>query len=355
MLGQLYVGILLVVFLMLTHAGATAPTSAFVPIQDVRNATFFIGRLDIQDQDHIESCYEVRRTLDAGGFTFCYPAIVINGFGGCATSELEHFLPLQPFIATNGAISECPEPTMSVYDHLERFSKISAVGGRIHMSTCMWPSTMQIQVVQALHARSAHIYVVCNQPDRAWNLYNMFCDHMYDTDCKLHTTSAMYRSPMMFDQLLRRQQFPLAVKSAVNPQLNVQLAPSCAAFEKIYTQHTAEMASVVGHHPLILASEALDRSHPHFNAQMLRLEAYLNKVLGQKWTLDIAKFPVSSTGAAVSGSPEIQVSRTGLYEVSRYRPLLPATVQHIMDCWKECTHISQVSGYAYNCSASTDV
>jgi hypothetical protein len=347
------VGLILALISTLIQAGATVlPSSAFALVQDVNNTTFFIGRLETQDHE-IESCYEVRQKLDVDGFTFCYPAISISGFGGCATSELEQFMSTQPFIATDGAVSNCLEPAMSLFEHFESFAKLRASDGKVHVNTCLWPSNMQTRVMQVLNSHTAHVYVVCNPPNRAWNLYNMFCDRMYDTDCTLDTTLDMYRSPLMFDQLLRRQEFPLAVKSFVHPELQVPIAPSCAAFEKMYSQHTVEVARVTGRHALILASETLLRIHPLFSAQMRRLEAYLVDILGQKWTLETSKFPSTATVSAAAGNAQIQLSREGKYSVSHFRSPLPATVQLIMNCWKECHHISHVTGYAYNCSSTT--
>lgn len=339
---------------------AAADTSTFTPVQDINNATFFLRKLDAKEQ-HIESCYEARRKLEGKGFTFCYPAVSIDGFGGCATNQLQEFLSTQKFVATTSATEHCPNARKPIFEYFQSFAGRNSSTDTVHLNMCAWPSGIQTHIAQVLAPRTANIFVVCSQPDRAWNLYNMYCDPLYDKDCELYTTSRMYRSPMMFDQYLRMQQFELGQKSAVSPVLHVPLVPSCVAFEKMYSHHTLALARVTDRRSLVLAGETLQRSNALLSAQLQKLQKYLNDKLGTAWTLDESTFPQDLSPKSSSHSTEpspaaphtdsgFALSPDGLYEVSQFRPMLPATVELIMGCWKECAHISQVTGYHYNCT-----
>jgi hypothetical protein len=359
--------LLLLLVLMLSDevifALGDAGTQLFAPVQDINNSTFYIAKLDADNQ-RIESCYEVRRKLgDDKGFIFCYPAVSIDGFGGCATQALQHFLAAQPFVAATVETNLCPNARKPIFEFFKTLASLNSSTTKVHLNTCLWPSTIQTHIAQILSPRTASIFVVCNQPDRAWNIYNMYCDPLFDKDCEFSTNKNMYRSPMMFDQYLRMQQAALALKSTVHPVLHVPIVPSCTAFEKMYSHHTLALARVTGHRSLVLASEALRLSSTTHSAQINKIQAYLNEILGSTWTLDVSKYPqeppardVSQGGLAAAHSPQaptaasLEPSPDGLYEISQHRPLLPVTVQFIMSCWKECMHISQVTGYNYNCS-----
>jgi hypothetical protein len=52
----------------------------------------------------------------------------------------------------------------------------------------------------------------------------------------------------------------------------------------------------------------------------------------------------------VGGSRLEVVADNALYASSRFESMLPITVQYVMDCWQECAHISEITGYPYNCS-----
>jgi hypothetical protein len=363
------VTVLLLLVYSLNSLAAASDTFTFVPVEDINNSTFFIRKLEAK-KHYIESCYEARRKLGGKGFTFCYPAVSMNGFGGCATAELQQFLSTQQFIATTSDTEHCPNIRKTIFDYFQSFAGLNSSAEKVHLNMCAWPSGAQTHIAQILAPRTANIFVVCNQPDRAWNLYNMYCDPLYDKDCEFYTTSRMYRSPMMFDQYLRMQQYELAQKSATNPVLHVPLVPSCAAFEKMYSHHTLALARVMDRRSLVLAGESLRRSNTLFSAQIRKIQKYLNDALGTSWTLDESKYPqdpaptrsgqgdASLVPPALVAAPDTDndndagfaLSPDGLYEVSQFRPMLPRTVELIMGCWKECPHISHVTGYHYNCT-----
>jgi hypothetical protein len=351
------------------HADALTP-GVFVSTQDTNVTSMYIKMLHPQD-GQIESCYEVRKTEESEGFRFCYPAVTIAGFGGCGASQVQQFLTAHPFIkqATSDEI-HCPRPEGSMYEYLRAFAATSNVTSShtsVRLHTCLWPSDMQAHLTSVLSPRTANVFVVCNQPDRTWSVYNTFCDTLWEKTCSLYTTSSMYRSPRMLHEYLQMQQARLGVKSANHPQLNVPMVPSCAALSNLYTHRMDALTESSGRRVLVLARESLRTSYPYHSSHIRKLENYINYQLGTNFTLNDALLhskvstptqdavttaiqTASFRNISRAGSPQEVVADNSLYASSRFEPILPITVQYVMNCWQECAHISEITGYAYNCS-----
>uniref|UniRef100_A0A7S3Z2S2 Sulfotransferase domain-containing protein n=2 Tax=Lotharella globosa TaxID=91324 RepID=A0A7S3Z2S2_9EUKA len=332
------------------------------------------------------SCYTMRREFQGvvgDTFEFCYPAIILSGFGKCGTSAMDRFLKSHPQIGScckvvagvdskeycRTNVENFAGGAISYFHYLKGFSEEltsyrdkhkgeGAAGEQkdtLFVNTCIQlktgetPDWEQLEIYEALRRpKTIHLFMVRNPADRFWSSYNYWCNQLDSRAACLQgdtVIGAHHRSPTHFHEILMAN---LNVK-LLGP--NVETIPSCKRLEKLFTRRLEPFQEKMGSKLVVVATEQFKvdpsiawRAIQHAVKDNLNFELshhpsvkeFSNKLYN---TNDKKTYH----GSALDTS---QV-REGLYEISGFKPLKQESRDIIHSCWAEEGVISRLTGFDY--------
>jgi len=321
-------------------------SKSFTKIVDAegRETSFYIKRLAPSKEDWVHDCYEVRldNTGSASDYKFCYPSLHIAGMAQCGTSSLFQFFAQHEPIAAHLGKEHCP--STGLYDYFK--SMAHAFEGMFAQKNVMAIGCINPDMLMLIHRliapKAVYVFSIRDLPQQRWSAYNFRCDIYTDKDCTgVHDDRAgqgMYRSPGMFDEMLKSENFP--------DQHLLRLDYSCQSLNTLYHRSFSPLQQYLQPSQLVVIS--LDQiSSPHPEPTLRRLEASM-QWLGRNVTLDQKHLPVNTRHEA----NKTQKHTEGLYPISHNQPMLQSSKDYIYQCWNECGRISQLTGFKYNCSTT---
>lgn len=289
------------------------------------------------------SCYQIERKESSK--KFCYPSINIVGVGKCGTSALYLLFARNPAVlAANVNKEYCIESQQTVFSYLSGFpSPEELIEKSFIVNGCMRQDNLYVAVHRMLAPKTALIMSVRDMADRQWAAYNYWCSTEYDINCDDPGREAkvgMYRSPELFDQLLKSTEHVLS-----RPFLD-----KCSVMSTYYTGWRYYLKESLGILPFLVASEMfLNSSLVH--TALDHLEGGINRALRSELKLRVEDLKMVNTGdhRGANVIDESRHSDSGVYAISHHRPMLDSSRKHIGRCWKECAEVSQATGFQYNC------
>jgi len=335
---------------------------AFTEIVDGEKGSFYIKRLKPSTGELIEEwvhdCYEVRldsapRAYGKEDFKFCYPSLHIAGMGKCGTSALYDFFAHHESISqlTRQNKEYCPRDE-GLYHYFRGMAPSfddMYRQERVVINGCISPAQLA-PIHRILAPKSMYVFIVRDLPQQRWSAYNFWCDLYLDEVCNVKnywTATGMYRSPGMFDEMLRAINYP----DQHRMKQNVGIA-SCTSMNTFYHQNFAILEEHLQPGQLVLIALE-EMSSPHPEPAFRRLEEGIYRWLGRKVVLERAHLRLVN-GGNDKGDKHVATGSTkppeGLYAMSNNQPMLQSSKQLIMECWNECGRISQLTGWEYNCS-----
>jgi hypothetical protein len=177
-----------------------------------------------------------------------------------------------------------------------------------------------------------------------WAAYNFWCNDVIDKDCGSPnwTKAGMYRTPEMFHEFLLSHEKPQ----------KKPITTSCIGQAAYFKNMISIFAGNDLPQPHVIAIEGL--SHDGAVDHVTRLQQYINTVLKVNITLDIHNLHRVNTGDH-KGSGVVKITKKyeeGQCAISGHRHMLDKSRELMNQCWKECREISELTHYAYNCTAS---
>jgi len=327
---------------------------AFTEIVDGETGSFYIKRLEPSKTDWAHDCYEVR--LDnspraykakAEDFKFCYPSLQIAGMGKCGTSALFDF-----FAHHTESITKLAGPNKEYCPHSEGLYRYFTGMApsfdemyrqeRIVVNGCISPPQL-VPIHRILAPKAVYVFSVRDLPQQRWSAYNFWCDAYSDMVCTAgHWTAAgMYRSPGMFDELLKAANYP--------DQHPANRPGSCTSMNALYHQSFAVLEEHLQPGQLVLIALE-EMSSPHPEPAFRRLEEGIFQWIGREVVLDGEHLHLMNSGNSRGAGRASTKPPEGLYAISNNEPMLQSSKDLILKCWNECGRISQLTGWEYNCS-----
>mmetsp|Transcript_25741 Transcript_25741/g.56970 ORF Transcript_25741/g.56970 Transcript_25741/m.56970 type:complete len:398 (+) Transcript_25741:165-1358(+) len=329
-------------------------SKSFTKIVDAegRETSFYIKRLAPSKEDWVHDCYEVRldNTGSASDYKFCYPSLHIAGMAQCGTSSLFQFFAQHEPIAAHLGKEHCP--STGLYDYFK--SMAHAFEGMFAQKNVMAIGCINPDMLMLIHRliapKAVYVFSIRDLPQQRWSAYNFWCDLYLDEVCNVKnywTATGMYRSPGMFDEMLRAINYP----DQHRMKQNVGIA-SCTSMNTFYHQNFVVLEEHLQPGQLVLIALE-EMSSPHPEPAFRRLEEGIYRWLGRKVVLERAHLRLVN-GGNDKGDKHVATGSTkppeGLYAMSNNQPMLQSSKQLIMECWNECGRISQLTGWEYNCS-----
>jgi hypothetical protein len=213
---------------------------------------FYIKRLAPSKADWVHDCYEVRNnTAGDADFKFCYPSLHVAGVAKCGTSSMFGMLTHhtesitdqqldKEYCATDGNLYQYWKGMAPSFEAM--FSQ-----QRIYVSGCIQTETV-VKMHSILRPKALYIVLVRDLAGRMWSAYNYWCDPKEDLRCRGGdwTTPGMYRSPGMFDEMLKSSNYPL--------HLSHDSVYNCATQNYFYTLQLVWLEKYVPAGQLVLIS-----------------------------------------------------------------------------------------------------
>lgn len=333
--------ILLPVLHFALRFNATLKNGDAVAVKDEDGEAFEITRLPGRTTA-MNSCYGIRS--GSRSRQFCYPSINVVGAAKCATSALYMLFARNPQVVVANSVKEyCIGKNQTVFEYLSGFPHPDKVPpGHYIVNGCIRVDEMFVSIYQLLAPRAALFFSVRNLADRQWAFYNYWCSDEFDINCvdaSKQVNDGMYRSPEMFDELL---------KSSAHIYSRPFVLP-CFDMAAYYSKWYKSLALSFGKPPFIIASESW------LNSSMVeptlgRMKDYIAINIGTPLELRAEDMQRVNTGdhhgLVVDNTHSVDGGR---YAISGHRPMLQSTRQHIMRCWAECPLISRLTNYPYAC------
>jgi hypothetical protein len=339
--------------------------SDFLKVEDIDGSIFYLRMLKQNMWDPAQSCYEAKDGKNSSAFRFCYPSINIPGFSMCGMSTLYQFLVMHDshISATSKEQDFCPKNRDGYLSYFRAlrplYENYRSDTRMVYINGCS-SSSMLLHLHKLLRPRTVYLLSIRDLAERSWSAYHSWCTSSTSSKCPQHYMNSIYswyRSPEMFDQMLISANFPYVKESQLK----------CQNFNRFYQNEMAsffeanlgrESGSASPIEPLVVSIDGLGNEDKQIvQNQLLRIEAYLNRYLKLSIRLDVSKVRRFNAGAAGDhGEGEGEYRSLdpkvpwGHINYSHYQPMLDSSRMLIYDCWNECTYISELSGFTYNCS-----
>jgi hypothetical protein len=320
------------------------PLSAanYTDIIDLDGETMSIIKIMSKKGYTEQSCYEVVRLGKT--MTFCYPQVLIPGHGKCGTSAMYNYLISHDHLFRGTEAKEnCPRSSFYGFFETLHILDSSTSTQKISLNGCISPE-MTACMHRLLEPNAAYIYMVRDAAQFAWSAYNFWCIPAIETCVPGQWTSKNFeRNPEHFHKYL------LHLASGGRD--------SCVWYIDLFTDILKQFVTnsgKTGSMPIVMSIESLESKNRQ--NQLLRLQKHLNTVLRMNITLDTANFVRVNAGAVLDKRGDTSAStlkvEDGTYEISGFKHMLPITEEFIKICWLECSAVSRLSQYPYDCSKS---
>jgi hypothetical protein len=288
----------------------------------------------------------------------CYPAVVVIGLPKCGTSAIYDLMAK----AFNGVVMAQKEncPSTRRRPHWEYFNSLprmeSLVEDSVVIDGCI-DITVNMKMRNTLRQPKTHyVVMVRNYADMLWSSYNFWCKREYDTMglCgyeKWADPTVHLRSPELFHELIDADRVG---KTGVVQPFYKPLERPCVNAGGFYSEFLDQLYKIQDggrrNRTIVLASEELDAS-PVLALVKIALKVGCPVKL-ERFESAIANFAKIRINSQEKKGTNTYVSmgrfKPGLYNISGYRPILPATRDMLDKCWvDDCKKIAKVAGYAY--------
>eukprot|EP00600_Ochromonadales_sp_CCMP1393_P002975 CAMPEP_0174981428 /NCGR_PEP_ID=MMETSP0004_2-20121128/15886_1 /TAXON_ID=420556 /ORGANISM="Ochromonas sp., Strain CCMP1393" /LENGTH=449 /DNA_ID=CAMNT_0016233175 /DNA_START=89 /DNA_END=1435 /DNA_ORIENTATION=+ len=338
----------------------------YTTIIDADNSTFFLRRLNSTNRH--KSCYEMKKDKEIS--EFCYPSLHIAGVAKAGTSALYRF-----FTSTYKDVGYFVKAKEYCLVHIRERAKYYAYlkgfvdgykpsGASINVNGCLLETDL-ILLHNLLRPRAAYLLSIRDLPTREWAAYNFWCDTQLDLYCNAKhdwTGQHMFRSPEMFEQLLRYVNYP-------NSPGYARALRRCSTYNNVYSNIIAQLENTAKGAVIVVSSEGLlkdsesTNGHPLFQKMLTEVGKVLKIRLpvpgnGGPFSMEVVNTGNNrGTTAYIDGAEKTKKHAGvyvdplgGKYKVSQHRQMLPSTQQYLKMCWTECSKLSAATMYDYDCS-----
>jgi hypothetical protein len=314
---------------------------------DLNGEYFSIRKIDPKQAFARRSCYEVVHRNDST--RFCYPQVIVVGEGKCGTSAMFTYLSRQTNIFRPNYLPKenCPEARSSFVEVFKSYGEVYTTSSKLlELNGCLRWNAMMIAHRLLEPDPVVYIYLVRNATNFAWAAYNFWCLFGVEKCAPgAWATKQSLRTPEHFQTLI---EMPVEINHS---------RFGCERFADLFTSTVKYISTVTRKLPLVLAIEALETSASR-ERQLDRLNTYINKNLNTSIALDIHSFVHVNAGALLSARGEGMIAaagidkeedRSGTYEISGFRCMLPSTIELMDRCWRECREVANLSEFPYKC------
>lgn len=305
------------------------------------------GGISLQSQPELQihpildtrACYKIQDGKEWRDH--CFPSLIVGGFPKCGSSYLFKMLSSHPQVIPTKRKELCLGGVMSeTWDKFFQFlPNQTSSDNKIVMSGCLHLGA-NVKAMKELCLQDLKvIYVLRDVADMLWSAYNFWCMQYHDQDCYpgKHTSKTALRSPEHFHQLVVNHQ-------EMGGGVALTRTGNC------YQRELQDAAKVFGSkNLLVLRSETMLTTEAEKEDSLWRLQRFLfsssieqeeEQVKSWFTTQTQSRYRVNS-GYSVDSRGEKNIAKdadreaAGLYEVSKFRPMLPETRKLIYQRWRD--------------------
>ena len=321
------------------------------------NHTLLLRPANHLDENSIHSCYEYK-LLDSHGKTqklssFCYPSIIITGWGKCSTSALFQLLysfPNNIASMKNGTdivnkencpFSEKGQP--SLVEFFESNPKRISLGKTL-ISGCISPPRNMKLIELLNNPNTFYILIVRDYLDFEWAAYNYWCNNACELNC--NTTRAKIgshkRSPELFHQMVLNT---ISGKGDTCPSKTTD--SKCTRANSFFRKITEGLWTHIPVENFLLVTSEQLSDEPEL--------VWYKIAISMGWSVqhpDMKSFASvrynTNSKKGVKSSISVAKYVPGVYQISKFQPVLPETRGLLSKCWiPDCVWVSVMANTSY--------
>jgi hypothetical protein len=283
------------------------------------------------------SCYRAKRLSTPNAqFEFCYPDIIVAGFPKCGTSFIFSILAKHPKVLKTRRKELCLGGIKS-----ESWGKLISFFASPHdlesdktsLSGCLHLGAL-VEVADSLNiSKTKYIFTVRSVPEMLWAAYNYWCIVDVDENCSpgQRTTISSQRSPEHFHYMIANGKL-MGGGISLTPDGQCFMPFLKRAIE-VFGRHNVVVIKAEDMLPLVsreLRKEVLHRLLSDLNLDRFSRD-YEDMFLSSSFLVN-SGFKVQNRGEFVVTSSD-NVTRSNVYEVSGYAPMLEKTKSFLSTKW----------------------